>query len=98
MNGIHEVAGSIPAWSTISSPHPHPLRPLESPVRRGARPERSWSDDVLARAIREGIGHDGRALFPMMPYQLYRQMSDEDLASIIVYLRSLPPVRCRSPT
>ena len=27
-----------------------------------------WSDDQLARAIREGIGHDGRALFPFMPY------------------------------
>jgi len=26
-----------------------------------------WTDDQLARAIREGVGHDGRALFPMMP-------------------------------
>jgi hypothetical protein len=53
----------------------------------------SWSDDALARAIREGIGHDGRTLFPMMPYEAYRHMPDEDLASVIVYLRSLPPVR-----
>ena len=52
----------------------------------------TWSDDQLARAIREGIGHDGRALFPMMPYTRFREMSDEDLASVIVYLRSLP--RC----
>jgi mono/diheme cytochrome c family protein len=55
------------------------------------------SDDALARAIREGIGHDGRALFPIMPYQLYRQMPDEDLASVIVYLRSLKPVRNELP-
>jgi len=41
----------------------------------------NWSDDTLARAIREGIGHDGRTLFPLMPYPNYRQMSDEDLAS-----------------
>jgi len=53
----------------------------------------SWTDDQIARAIREGVGHDGRALFNMMPYQHYRRMSDEDLASIVVYLRSLPPVR-----
>jgi mono/diheme cytochrome c family protein len=53
----------------------------------------TWSDDALARAIREGIGHDGRALFPMMPYEGYRHLPDEDLASIIVFLRSLPPVR-----
>ena len=53
----------------------------------------NWSDDALARAIREGIGHDGRTLFPMMPYENFRHYSDEDLASIVVYLRSLPAVR-----
>jgi len=53
----------------------------------------TWTDDQLARAIREGIGHDGRALFPMMPYEHYRYMSDEDLASVVVYLRTLPAVR-----
>jgi mono/diheme cytochrome c family protein len=53
----------------------------------------NWSDDALARAIREGVGHDGRALFPLMPYQHYRQLPDEDVASIIVYLRSLSPVQ-----
>ena len=57
----------------------------------------SWSDDQLARAIREGIGNDGRALFPFMPYENFRHMSDEDLASVIVYLRSLPPVRQSVP-
>jgi len=53
----------------------------------------TWTDDQLARAIREGIGHDGRTLFPIMPYEKFRNMTDEDLASIVVYLRSLPPVR-----
>jgi mono/diheme cytochrome c family protein len=52
-----------------------------------------WSDDEIARAIREGIGHDGRTIFPMMPYQAYRAFSDEDTASIVVYLRSIAPVR-----
>ncbi len=56
-----------------------------------------WSDDMYARAIREGIGHDGRALFPLMPYQNYRHMSDEDLASVVVYIRSLPPVKKALP-
>ena len=57
----------------------------------------SWSDDMLARAIREGIGHDGRALFGIMPFAHYRNMPDEDLASIIVYLRTLPPVKNSIP-
>ncbi len=54
----------------------------------------TWTDDMFARAIREGIGHDERTLFPIMPYQ---KMADEDLASIVVYLRTLPPVRNSPP-
>ena len=42
----------------------------------------NWTDDQLARAIREGIGSDGRALFPFMPYENFRSLSDEDLASV----------------
>jgi mono/diheme cytochrome c family protein len=57
----------------------------------------SWSDDQLARAIREGLGYDGHALFPVMPYQHFRSMSDEDLASVVVYLRSILPVRNPQP-
>ncbi len=57
----------------------------------------AWTDDMLARAIREGIGHDGRTLFPMMPYANYAHMSDEDLASVITYIRSLPAVRREHP-
>ncbi len=56
-----------------------------------------WTDDMLARAIREGIGHDGRALYWGMWYQSFAGLSDEDLASVIVYLRALPPVRNALP-
>jgi hypothetical protein len=50
----------------------------------------SWTDDEIARAIREGVSRDGHTLFPMMPYQNFRHMSDEDIASVVVYLRSIP--------
>jgi mono/diheme cytochrome c family protein len=56
-----------------------------------------WSDDAIARAVREGIGHDGRTLFPLMPYSNFKTMTDEDLAAVIVYLRTLPPVRKALP-
>ena len=56
-----------------------------------------WSDDAIARAIREGIAADGHALFPLMPYEHIRSMSDEDLASVVVFLRSLPPVHSDLP-
>lgn len=57
----------------------------------------NWTDDQIARAIREGIKHDGSTLFPIMPYSLYKDLSDEDLASVVVYLRSLSPVRNSLP-
>lgn len=49
-----------------------------------------WTDGQLLRAIREGIGHDGRVLFPVMPYTFFRNLSDEDAYSIIAYMRTLP--------
>lgn len=52
----------------------------------------NWSDDQIARAIREGIKHDGTTLFPLMPYFDYKVLSDEDLASVVVYVRSVAPV------
>ncbi len=52
-----------------------------------------WTDDMLARAIREGIGHDDRPLYWGMWYQSFAFLSDEDLAAVIVYLRSIPAVR-----
>jgi mono/diheme cytochrome c family protein len=56
-----------------------------------------WTDEQFARAIREGVGHDGRSLFPLMPYMNFSQMSDEDLASVIAYIRSIPAVRNELP-
>jgi mono/diheme cytochrome c family protein len=51
-----------------------------------------WPDDAMVRAIREGVGHDGRPLKTMW-WWAFRRLSDEDVRSIVVYLRTLPPVR-----
>lgn len=47
------------------------------------------TDQQLARAIRQGIGHDGRDLF-VMPSGLYSRLSDQEVAALIVWVRSLP--------
>lgn len=57
----------------------------------------SWTDAEKIRAIREGVDRNGRTLFPMMPYERFREMSDEDVYSLVAYLDSLPPVRHRLP-
>jgi mono/diheme cytochrome c family protein len=52
-----------------------------------------WSDDEVARAIREGVRRDRTALFPLMPYLAFASMDDEDVKAIVVYLRTIPAVR-----
>jgi mono/diheme cytochrome c family protein len=56
-----------------------------------------WTDQEIKRALREGIGRDGRVLVPIMPYMWYRSMSEEDLESVIAYLRSIPAVKNSPP-
>jgi len=52
-----------------------------------------WTDGEILRAMREGVDRKGKALFPMMPYKYFHEMSDEDARSILVYLRQIPPIR-----
>jgi mono/diheme cytochrome c family protein len=53
----------------------------------------TWTDGEIKRAMREGVGRDGHALFPIMPYGEYRYLSDNDADAVIAYLRALPAVR-----
>ena len=53
----------------------------------------AWTDGEKIRAIRDGVDRDGNALFPMMPYQGFRNMSDEDVESVVAFLDSLPPAK-----
>ncbi|WP_232830316.1 cytochrome c [Oceanicella sp. SM1341] len=62
-----------------------------------AGPSGRWSDAELARAIREGIRPDGSLIGPPMPFALYRGLSDEDLAAMVAYLRSVPAVENAVP-
>lgn len=57
----------------------------------------NWTDGELVRAMREGVDHQGLGLFPIMPYFIYRSISDQDAAAIVAYMRSLKPVRAERP-
>jgi mono/diheme cytochrome c family protein len=55
-----------------------------------------WSDGEIIRAIREGVGRDGRSLL-IMPSAHFRNLSDEDVLALVAYLRSQPAVEPISP-
>lgn len=52
----------------------------------------AWSDADLATMITQGLRPGGKPMMPPMPYGYFAQMSDDDLAAMILYLRSLPPL------
>ncbi|MBI2350846.1 MAG: cytochrome c [Deltaproteobacteria bacterium] len=52
----------------------------------------SWSDKEIRDSIVKGIRPNGERLLPIMPYEAYSGMAEEDLKALIVYLRTLKPV------
>ena len=53
----------------------------------------NWSEAEIVRAIRSGEDADGEVLAPVMPYEWFHGMADNDALAIARYLKSLPPVR-----
>lgn len=51
-----------------------------------------YSDDEIAKMITEGVRPDGTQMFPPMPYGHYANMTGDDVAAVIAYLRTLPPL------
>jgi mono/diheme cytochrome c family protein len=52
----------------------------------------SWSDAEIIRAVTLGTGRDGRPLKPPMAYGYYAAIKSADLADIVAYLRTVPPL------
>ena len=57
----------------------------------------NWTNDQIKRAITRGIDDQGQALFPVMPYYVFANLSDDDLESIVRFLRTLPATKNEVP-
>lgn len=51
----------------------------------------TFSNDDWVRAIRHGVGPDGKGLF-LMPSEEYSHFSDEDLGAVIAFIKTVPAV------
>lgn len=56
-----------------------------------------YTDGELFRVITTGVNKDGKAMFPVMPFHYYGQLDEEDIKSIIAYIRTLPPIKNEVP-
>jgi mono/diheme cytochrome c family protein len=51
-----------------------------------------YTDGELFRVITTGENKEGEAMFPLMPYNYYGLMDEEDIKSVIAYIRTLKPI------
>ena len=56
----------------------------------------SWQESNFITALREGKFKgmtSARNLLPPMPWQLFKEMSDDEIKAIFAYLKSIKPVK-----
>lgn len=56
-----------------------------------------WSDGGIRDSMVKGIRPSGERLLPVMPYEAYSGMAEEDLRALIAYLKTLKPVHKEVP-
>src|SRR5690606_6590284 len=57
----------------------------------------NWSYPAFERAMREGIGRDGKHLYPAFPYNHFAKTTDADLQALYAYLMAQPAVAQTNP-
>jgi mono/diheme cytochrome c family protein len=86
------LAGGMEArWRVFGSAVSSNLTPHRDGIAAAGVP-------AVSRAMRSGIGADGRALhWQAMPWDIFSHWSEEDRLAMIAYLRALPPIAGRVP-
>ena len=57
----------------------------------------SWTREQIVTALQTGLRPDGRVLAPIMPWHALAHLTEDDVASIAVFLQSLKPVSNQVP-
>lgn len=57
----------------------------------------NWTDQQILDAMVKGVRRDGSRILPVMPYEKYSGMAQEDLKALIAFLRTLKPAKKATP-
>jgi mono/diheme cytochrome c family protein len=87
--GCHSKTGTLTGGLDLGTHLPAPVGSFVTSNLTQAGSLKHWSDGELFRAIRNGVDADGRWL-TMMSYVNAGRLSDDDIAAVIAYIRSLP--------
>lgn len=92
----HSSTGDLPLDGAVLDFIDAPIGMIAAPNLTAGGNLDKWTDGEIIRAIREGVGADGRALV-VMPSQYLRHLSDQDLKAFVAYLRSQPTIEHEVP-
>jgi mono/diheme cytochrome c family protein len=56
-----------------------------------------WTAEEIRTALQTGVRPDGRLLAPIMPWHAFANLTPEDVAAVVAFLQSLPPVKNKVP-
>jgi mono/diheme cytochrome c family protein len=57
----------------------------------------TWTEAQFASAVRAGVRPDGTHLYPAFPYTAYTKLSDEDVAALFAYMKTVKAVSAPTP-
>ena len=57
----------------------------------------NWTDQQIYAAMTKGIRRDGSRILPVMPYEKYSGMAQDDLKALIAYIRTIKAVKKVTP-
>jgi mono/diheme cytochrome c family protein len=89
-SACHSKTGTLTGGLDIGEHFPVPIGSFVSANLTPAGQLSRWSDADIFRAIRNSIDRDGRWLI-IMSYTNAGKLSDDDIAAVIAYIRSLSP-------
>jgi len=84
--GAKPLSGGLP----LETPFGQLIPPNITPDKASGIGE--WSEADFRNALKNGIGHEGKRLYPAMPYPAYTKMSDQDISNLWAYIRTVDPV------
>jgi mono/diheme cytochrome c family protein len=93
----HSLNGELPLSGgfNLADDLPLPIGVIVAPNLTPGGALAAWSDEEIAQVIRNGLNKAGRAT--LMPTDSLRNLSDEDVAALVAYLRSQPPIQYVTP-
>ena len=86
-----ELTGGRPAFSEDHQPSSPNLTP--DPATGLA----NWTEEDFVQLMRTGLRPDGTLVDSLMPWHVFRRMTDEELSAMWSYLESLPPSASTAP-